>query len=57
MNEVSSLGVRALMATRPDSSENWVTNCSAIGKGNPMDTLPDSILIVQMIWEPSKDKT
>lgn len=41
MNELSSLGVRVLMATRPYSSKNWVTICSVVRKGNPRELVID----------------
>ena len=57
IKEVSSYGVRVLMAARLDYSKNWVTDCSIIGRGNPNDLLTESGLIVQMPQEPSEDKT
>ena len=45
------------MTARLDNSENWVTVCSTIGKGNPNDLLMESRLIVQMIQEPLDDDT
>ena len=47
----------ALMAARLDSSKNWVTDCSTIGKGNPKYTLTDFVFIMKMTWELWEDKT
>ena len=56
INEVSSFGVRALMAARLDNSENWVTDYSTIRRGNSNDILTELMLIVQITQEPPEDK-
>lgn len=45
------------MVARLDNSENWVTNCSTIARGNSNDLLMEFGLIVQMTKEQLEDNT